>query len=108
MKTMRNVTERGRLMIPALFISIIALLAPTSAFGEDPRQFDTWTSYDTGLFDEVRYPSNSTTADLNNDGAPDLAVVHWWNIPGLSILYGRGDGTFSAPQANTVTDQIQP
>ncbi|HSZ54400.1 MAG TPA: FG-GAP-like repeat-containing protein [Tepidisphaeraceae bacterium] len=39
-------------------------------------------------------PSDLTTADLNGDGKPDLAVAE---ATGVSILLGNGNGTFQAP-----------
>ncbi|MBA3915380.1 MAG: VCBS repeat-containing protein, partial [Acidobacteriales bacterium] len=37
-------------------------------------------------------------ADLNSDGNPDLLVLDAYDGPsGISILYGKGDGTFQGP-----------
>ena len=37
--------------------------------------------------------------DFNNDGLPDVAVVHGQNREGLHIHYNRGDGSFSSSYA---------
>ena len=45
------------------------------------------------------YPASEVTADFNGDGIPDLAVI--WSGGGsgapfsITILFGKGDGTFS-------------
>jgi uncharacterized protein (TIGR03437 family) len=45
----------------------------------------------------VALPAQSVAAgDFNADGSPDLAVAHRGN-DGISILAGRGDGTFQTP-----------
>jgi hypothetical protein len=41
------------------------------------------------------YPMSITAADFNNDGVPDLATANQ-NNGTISILLGRGDGTFAA------------
>jgi FG-GAP-like repeat len=38
-------------------------------------------------------PSRAVATDLNADGAPDLATVNWTSAT-VSVLIGRGDGTF--------------
>lgn len=47
-----------------------------------PRAFDVGTS-----------PRAVAMSDLNGDGAQDLAVANWGSND-LSVLLGRGDGTF--------------
>jgi len=51
-------------------------------------------------------PETVTSADFNNDGKPDIAVVHFGNPDvgdngGVSILIGNGDGTFQ-PAMNLI------
>ncbi len=45
------------------------------------------------------YPSSVTSADLDRDGAADLAVAHTYTPPGywgtVSVLLNQGDGTFA-------------
>ncbi len=42
------------------------------------------------------YPYNVATADFNGDGKPDIALTNFF-APTVSILIGRGDGSFAAP-----------
>ncbi|HLW87349.1 MAG TPA: FG-GAP-like repeat-containing protein [Terriglobales bacterium] len=45
---------------------------------------------------ETQYsPYDSVVGDFNNDGIQDMAVVTEGSSPEISILLGRGDGTFS-------------
>jgi hypothetical protein len=53
----------------------------------------------TGLND---YRRDLAVADLNGDGAPDLVVVNH-DSGDLSILFGRGDGTFAPEQRVAAT-----
>ena len=51
-----------------------------------------------GFYHRTRYPagpaSSVTSADFNGDGIPDLAVANQGAREPLSILLGKGDGTF--------------
>ncbi|MDR3419561.1 MAG: VCBS repeat-containing protein [Nevskia sp.] len=42
-------------------------------------------------------PESMVTADVNNDGHPDIIAVNWIGL-GLTLSLGRGDGTFASPQ----------
>ncbi|HYL73291.1 MAG TPA: FG-GAP-like repeat-containing protein [Bryobacteraceae bacterium] len=43
-------------------------------------------------------PGAIATADFNGDGIPDLAVLHVFPTNSITVLLGKGDGTFSAPK----------
>ena len=47
-------------------------------------------------------PSHVATADFNNDGTPDLAITNDGNNT-LTILLGKGDGTFTAGAVSPTT-----
>jgi hypothetical protein len=40
------------------------------------------------------FPSGVRAADVNNDGKPDLVFARYSTSAGLSVLLGKGDGTF--------------
>jgi len=53
-----------------------------------------------------QWPQSVAVGDFNGDGKPDLAVPVY-SVPGLSILLGNGDGTFTAgPVAPTVSANV--
>jgi RHS repeat-associated protein len=52
------------------------------------RMFDASSSF-------ANRPSDMASGDVNGDGDLDLVVAH--AMAGVSILFGRGDGTFEAP-----------
>ena len=56
---------------------------------------------DYGLGIPFPYPRSVTAGDFNRDGKPDLAVANW-SSNNVSILTGKGDGTFNAAVNYTV------
>lgn len=50
-----------------------------------------------------------TSADFNGDGMPDLAVADaYTSAPGINILLGKGDGTFSAASGSPIPMASSP
>jgi VCBS repeat protein len=47
------------------------------------------------------FPQSVAVADLNHDGLPDLVTANAGSND-VSVLLGRGDGTFTAPRRFTV------
>ncbi|MBI4518320.1 MAG: VCBS repeat-containing protein [Deltaproteobacteria bacterium] len=78
----------------------VCSLDPAQACNSDlPQAEDECTAAEKGECTAVAGPGAIATADLNGDGLADLAVASAGNSEGdakVSILFGRGDGTFTA------------
>ena len=64
--------------------------------GTGTGTFDTATSFPAGASEQ-----QMVSADFNNDGIPDIAMVSQ-KSNSVVVLLGKGDGTFSAPKSTTV------
>ncbi len=64
--------------------------------GNGDGTFQSTTLYVAGEFYFASFAS-LVTGDFNGDGKLDLAVDRWFD-PTLSVVLGRGDGTFQPPQ----------
>jgi FG-GAP-like repeat len=68
-----------------------------------PGLFDTpWVGFDASDYFTARYVYGGIVADLDNDGDPDVATCTWPNIPRVTVLHNRGDGTLAAPQVYAI------
>ena len=86
------------------FVLSALLAAPTALAVDAP--FDVpWIGYDTGTYPEV-FPYASQSADLNGDGAPDLAVVTIGGQAWLGILIGDGEGGYLPPETQPLQIDI--
>ncbi|HZU22677.1 MAG TPA: VCBS repeat-containing protein [Terriglobales bacterium] len=52
-------------------------------------------------------PNDIAAADVNNDGKLDLVIANHQN-PYITILLGRGDGTFAPSPASPIDVQVRP
>ena len=80
-------------------ILILVSLSFSSTFSQSlPEIFkDTWYGFNTGNFNNGRYPTALKTADLDNDGDIDAAVSEGPFGNGFAVIYNDGSGFFSSP-----------
>src|ERR1019366_2323977 len=94
MRSVRVVCSFAVLSFAALMIALVAaqLAAQTLPVG-----FKAATAYPSGGYGN----SSLAVADVNGDGYPDLIVAHAschdCSSGEVSVLLGKGDGTFQAP-----------
>jgi len=77
---------------------LLCILTGTLA-AQNPRQFLVAPEYTTG---NATNPQAAAVGDFNGDGNLDLAVVNS-NTNTVSILLGKGDGTFALSWATSAT-----
>jgi hypothetical protein len=82
--------------LPSSLSVAFTLLIAAPAFAADPR-FSAPVRATTG-----RSPGALATADFNGDGKPDLATADYRSGM-VSVLLGRGDGSFAARTAHRTT-----
>jgi len=70
-------------------LCMVPLAAPTDVWFTARRDFNVSVG---------RLPGAVAVADFDGDGRPDLATAHWDSFH-VSVLRGRGDGTFAPPQS---------
>jgi len=87
-------SERGAVSAILMSIVLAAVAVPAQA---SEALFDTWRGFTVGSVDDAMLPSDGKSVDFNGDGHLDLAIVHYWQIPKLTILLNEGDGTFGEP-----------
>ncbi len=58
---------------------------------------NTWYGFNTGNFDNGRYPTSIKTADLDNDGDIDVAVAEAPFGNGFAVLLNNGNGFYGSP-----------
>ncbi len=80
-----------------ILIVIILSIARTFAQSNPDIFEDTWYGFNTGTFEDGRYPTALKTADLDNDGDIDAAVSQGPFGNGFSVIFNDGDGFFSEP-----------
>ncbi|MEZ4654501.1 MAG: FG-GAP-like repeat-containing protein [Candidatus Eisenbacteria bacterium] len=83
--------------LPVAALWSLGLLIMTGGAEASPARFDTWRGFGVGSVDDAMFPADGKAADFDGDGYPDLAVVHYWQRPKLTILRNNGDGTYGEP-----------
>lgn len=96
----RQAMHGARLVASILMLSVLAL--PVAAAPPVP-QFHAADTYLIPGVGEGFHESGTASADFNNDGYPDIAVVNWFQIVGrVFVLLNRGDGTFGGNPVETL------
>lgn len=89
--------RRQNLLLGTVLVAIcFAIALPVSAQTVPPVAFANPVDYTTGTL-----PFANAVADFNGDGILDIAVVNY-NSNNVSVLLGKGDGTFEAQTLYTV------
>ena len=70
------------------------------------REPAAFVSLNTSSFETQYSPYDAVVGDFNNDGIQDMAVVTEGSSPGISILLGRGDGTFTQGREYSLPDTV--
>ena len=64
-----------------------------------PPAYDAeWVGWNTSQADTARWPRSFRAGDLDQDGDLDYAVIQGASIPGLTLHWNRGDGSFEEPE----------
>lgn len=88
---MSALTMLRRVLAPSiatvLFLPAVAAAQPAAA---PTAKFNAPVGFDTG-----DAPESVVIGDLNHDGIPDLVVANYWSNS-VSVLLGKGDGSFEA------------
>lgn len=74
------------------FIALLAIVFASNVFAADPT-FAPQVRYATPA--STPGPFKVATGDLNNDGVTDIVTIDFYD-GGVSVLLGKGDGTFEA------------
>ncbi|MGI9015069.1 MAG: FG-GAP repeat domain-containing protein [Phycisphaerales bacterium] len=77
--------------------TLAALTITCAVHADDPLLDAPWRGFDAGHFPTYA-PENFAVGDVNGDSVPDIvAAREAFSGPGLSVLLGLGDGTYTSP-----------
>lgn len=102
----RKAIRGARLAASALMLSVLML--PAMAAPPVPEFKDPAIYLLPGVA-EGFHESGTASADFNNDGYPDIAIVNWFTLVGrVYVVLNKGDGTFGSNPIETLWDHGQP
>jgi len=90
-------------LIAAFLLLILPLIAQN-----DPVLFDNaFYEFNTGNFNDSRYPVDCRFADIDNDGDLDIVVSQYTFASGFAALFNDGKGFYSQPVKYNSTEESE-
>lgn len=92
-----------------IYFSVVSLLLITPLVAQnDPVLFENaFFEFNTGNFNDSRYPVDSRFADIDNDGDLDIVVSQYAFTSGFAALFNDGKGFFSQPVKYNSTEDSE-
>jgi len=99
------VTALSKSLFTFILILSIILVSKFIYSQNDPVLFENaFYEFNTGEFNNSRYPVDSRLADLDNDGDLDVVVSQYTFTSGFAVLLNDGKGFFSQPNKYNSTE----
>ncbi|HSD64562.1 MAG TPA: VCBS repeat-containing protein, partial [Ignavibacteriaceae bacterium] len=91
----QSISKTGKI-IPFIIFSLIFTCEATSQTTLDVFK-NTWYGFNTGNFNNGRFPTSLKTADIDNDGDIDAAVSESPFGNGFAVIFNDGNGFYGTP-----------
>ncbi len=96
------------LKITVPLVGLVLLMIQSGKAQGDPILFEnTFYEFNTGDYNNSRYPVDSRLADLDNDNDLDIVVSQYTFTSGFAAMYNDGKGFFSQPVKYTSTEDAE-